>query len=102
MLQINNKKHLKSENDCKRRVNNLCLGIPGKIIAVSDDGTQAILNTMGLISTVGLELLAGAVPGDYVIVHAGHAIQKVDMSEAEERLKLWEEIVKVGDTAAFW
>ncbi len=77
----------------------MCLGIPGKILSISDDGTQALLDTMGLKSTAGLESLDEARPGEYVMIHAGQAIQKIDLHEAQERIKLWEEILKVGDTA---
>jgi hydrogenase expression/formation protein HypC len=32
-------------------------------------------------------------PGEYLMIHAGHAIGKIDLNEAEETLKLWEEII---------
>ncbi len=72
----------------------MCLGVPGRIIAISGGGRQARIDTMGVLSVAGLELVGPAAPGEYVMVHAGQAIEKIDLAEAAERIKLWEEILQ--------
>ena len=47
-------------------------------------------------NTVSIALLEKISPGDYVIVHTGYAIQKMDQKEAEESLELWAEVL-AGD-----
>jgi hydrogenase expression/formation protein HypC len=73
----------------------MCLGVPGKVISLCDDGRQARIDTMGVLSLAGIELAGPVAPGDYVMVHAGQAIEKIDLAEAAERIKLWEEILQV-------
>lgn len=70
----------------------MCLGIPGRIIET--DGLSATVDVGGTRKEASLMLLDGAVVGDYVIVHAGFAIQKIDESEAEETLKVVDDLVK--------
>ncbi len=76
----------------------MCLAIPARIIDISPDGRRARVDTMGLESHAGLELLGPVAPGDYVMVHAGQGIEKIDLSEAEERIKLWEVILQHDGT----
>ena len=68
----------------------MCWAVPAKIISV--DGPVGRVELGGTEREVGLQLLAGAEVGEYVLVHAGFAIQKVDESEARETLRLLEEI----------
>ncbi len=68
----------------------MCLAIPGKIISVQDDTARVDVN--GVMTDVKITLLEEVSVGDYVIVHAGFAIQKYDRRDAEETLKLFEEI----------
>ena len=64
----------------------MCLAIPAKVLLLENDCAQVDMggNTIS-VSTMLMEDLA---PGDYVIVHAGFAIRKVDEYEALESLKL--------------
>ena len=64
----------------------MCWAVPTKVIEVSGDLGKVELE--GTVREVGLQLIEGASVGDYVLVHAGFAIQKVD---EEEALKLREE-----------
>ena len=64
----------------------MCLGIPMKIKEVK--GEFAKVETGRLIRTVNIQMLSGIKTGDYVIVHAGFAIEKLDPQKAEETLKL--------------
>ncbi|MCL6588829.1 MAG: HypC/HybG/HupF family hydrogenase formation chaperone [Firmicutes bacterium] len=68
----------------------MCLAIPGEIIRI--DGYRAEVNFSGARRLVDLRLVQGASVGDYVLVHAGCAIQVIPPGEAEEILKLLAEI----------
>ncbi len=70
----------------------MCLGIPGKIIQIETG--MATVDVAGAKKEASLMLLEGAAIGDYVILHAGFAIQKINEKEAEETLKLIDELVE--------
>jgi hydrogenase expression/formation protein HypC len=72
----------------------MCLAVPAKIISIN--GTNAKVDIMGNISFADISLLSDINIGDYVMVHAGFAIQKYDIAEAEETLKLISELLKVS------
>ncbi len=64
----------------------MCLGFPGKIIEM--DELTAIVDIAGTKREVSLAMLPDEVAiGDYVMVHVGFAIAKMDEKEAEETLK---------------
>ena len=70
----------------------MCLAIPSKVIEIKDEST-VIVDTMGskrLVSTMLLE--KPALIGDYLLIHVGYAMQKIDEKEAEESLNLFREI----------
>lgn len=72
----------------------MCLAIPGKVLTI-DTSVQPVMGVVsfgGIEKQVCLELLPEAVPGDYVIVHVGFAISRMDEKEAMETLKLISEI----------
>ena len=64
----------------------MCIALPCRIVEVS--GEQAVVEIGGTRRTVFLDLVDGVREGDYVIVHAGYAISKVDEEEALARLDL--------------
>jgi hydrogenase expression/formation protein HypC len=69
----------------------MCLAIPSEIVEIRDQ--TAIIDLAGVRREVSLLLLPEeASVGEYVLVHAGFAIQKIDKEAAEETLKLFEEI----------
>lgn len=68
----------------------MCLAIPSKIVKIEDD--IAIIDVEGIVRKTSLLLLQDAGVGDYVIVHAGFAIHRIDEAEAVEALKLLEEV----------
>jgi hydrogenase expression/formation protein HypC len=73
----------------------MCLAIPSKIMSISD--MTAIVDVCGARREVSLLLLPEkAQLEDYVLVHAGFAIQKVDSEAAAESLKLIKEITDAG------
>jgi len=72
----------------------MCLAIPSKVVAINDK--MATIDVSGVRRDISLLLLPEeAVLGDYVLVHAGFAIQKIDREAAEEALKLIEEIEEI-------
>ena len=70
----------------------MCLAIPGKVLAV--EGTKAIIDYGDGTSRQADTSLVDPAVGDYVIVHAGFAIQILDPQEAEETLQLFRELVE--------
>ncbi|HTY45263.1 MAG TPA: HypC/HybG/HupF family hydrogenase formation chaperone [Patescibacteria group bacterium] len=68
----------------------MCLGIPMKVKRIR--GEFADVESARLVRAVNIQMLSGLEPGDYVIVHAGFAIQKLDPRKAEETLRLIREI----------
>ena len=58
----------------------MCLAIPMKLVA--RDGREGTAQISGVTRKVFLDLLPDAVVGDYLIVHAGYAIQRLDEAEA--------------------
>ncbi len=69
----------------------MCLAIPAEIIAIEDE--MATVKVGGAVRKASLTLLPEAAAiGDYVIVHAGFALHKVDPREAEESLRLLREL----------
>ncbi|MBC7080978.1 MAG: HypC/HybG/HupF family hydrogenase formation chaperone [Thermoplasmatales archaeon] len=69
----------------------MCLAIPAKI--VKKNGNKAVVDYGGVKREVDISLV-NAKKGDYVIVHAGFAIQVIDEKEAKETIKIFEEISK--------
>ncbi|MBW2645145.1 MAG: HypC/HybG/HupF family hydrogenase formation chaperone [Deltaproteobacteria bacterium] len=68
----------------------MCLAIPAKVTKI--DGDMATIDVGGVTRSASLMLLTDVAMGDYVIVHAGFAIHKVDPEEARESLKLLREL----------
>jgi len=64
----------------------MCLGIPGKIIKIEKN--MAKVDVGGLLRDISLDLCPDVSIGEYVLIHTGFAIQKVDAEEAEETLDL--------------
>jgi len=68
----------------------MCLAVPAKVIRI--DGENCIAEILGVSREVSLELLKNVRPGDYVLVHAGCAIQIVDEEEALKTLEIFREL----------
>jgi hydrogenase expression/formation protein HypC len=66
----------------------MCLGIPGMIISI--EGSNAKVTVAGAKKDCSLRLLPDAKVGEFVIVHAGFAIERIDREKAEETLRLIE------------
>jgi len=64
----------------------MCLAIPMRIVAI--EGVSGVAEVDGVSRQVRLDLLPEVVLGDYVLIHAGLAIARVDAQHAEETLSL--------------
>jgi len=64
----------------------MCLAVPMKVVEIAGD--TARVEQEGVSRKVRIDLLAGVEPGDYVLVHAGIAIERIRPEEAEETLRL--------------
>ncbi len=74
----------------------MCLAIPSRVVEIRDE--MATIDLSGVRRDVSLLLLPEeAAVGDYVLVHAGFAIQRIDPQAAEEAIKLIKEIGELGD-----
>ena len=69
----------------------MCSAIPAKVIRLREDGL-ADIELEGVVKEVSLELVEDVVVGDFVIVHVGYALSKLDADEAERTLALFAEM----------
>jgi hydrogenase expression/formation protein HypC len=69
----------------------MCLAIPGKIVTVRKEKADVDFGE-SVLREVNVTLVNAKV-GDYVLVHAGYAIQVLDEKEAQETLNLWNQIL---------
>jgi len=72
----------------------MCLAIPARVVSVVGDKAQVDFGEK-VLREVNVTLVDAKV-GDYVLVHAGYAIQKMDQKEALETLSLWSEVLEAG------
>jgi len=72
----------------------MCLAIPSKIVKIEDN--MGVIDVEGVKKDVSLLLIEDPRIGDYVIVHAGFAIQKINEAEANESLKILREMASLG------
>jgi hydrogenase expression/formation protein HypC len=73
----------------------MCLAVPMKIVTILEGG-KALVKQDDLETEVDLTLIEDPKVGDYVIIHAGYAIDLLDLEEAEERLKLFRAMEEAG------
>lgn len=69
----------------------MCLAIPTRLIEIRP-GAQALVELGGIRKEISIALVPDAVVGDYVIVHVGHAIGRIDPEEAERTLRVFGEL----------
>lgn len=75
----------------------MCLAVPGKVLDTGEPGGMASVEVAGVRRSVNLSLLPEEdrpAPGDYVLVHAGCALSRVDEGEAMTILHLLEELAR--------
>lgn len=74
----------------------MCLGIPMKIIEM--EGQEAVAEAGGIRKRIRLDLLEGVRMGDFVLIHTGYAIEKLDPEEAKVTLELIKQVYRAGMT----
>ncbi len=72
----------------------MCLAVPGKILSMSADA-RATVDMLGAQREISLRLTPAAQVDDYVLVHAGFAIQVIDAQEAAETLQLVDDLAEL-------
>ncbi|MBS3743943.1 MAG: HypC/HybG/HupF family hydrogenase formation chaperone [Wenzhouxiangellaceae bacterium] len=76
----------------------MCLAVPARVEALHEHD-QATVEVGGVRSQISLAMVDGVEVGDYVIVHVGHAITRLDVEEAERSLALFRELAeKLGES----
>ncbi len=72
----------------------MCLSIPSKIKSIDKEQNSCIVDTMGVERSASLDLIDQEVQvGDYVLIHIGFAMNKIDEDYALESLKVYQEII---------
>ena len=69
----------------------MCLAIPAQVVELRE-GDNAVVDLAGVRKEISLALVDGVAVGDYVIVHVGYALNKLDPEEAAKTLALFAEI----------
>jgi hydrogenase expression/formation protein HypC len=77
----------------------MCLGVPGKVIEVSDDARTAVVDFFGIRRATRLDVIDEPIaPGDYILNHVGFAIRRIAHEEIGETLALYEQLLReVGE-----
>ena len=80
----------------------MCLGIPGELVEVHEEQDLRIgrVRFAGITREVCLQYVPDAAPGDYVLVHVGFAISKIDRDEAERAYRILEEMGQTAELTA--
>ena len=73
----------------------MCLAVPAKVLKI--EGMTAEVEIGGVKRQARLDMMEDVTVGDYVILHAGFAIQKLDEQDALETLEIWREIIEASE-----
>jgi hydrogenase expression/formation protein HypC len=76
----------------------MCLAIPARVVELLE-GEQAVVDLAGVRKSISIALVPETVVGDYVIVHVGHALGRIDPDEAERTLALFAELAAAAAEA---
>lgn len=79
----------------EKGVPHMCLGLPAKVISI--EGNNSTVEMMGVKSRISIELLENVKIGDFVLVHAGCAIQVLDQEDALKTIEIFEELKELGN-----
>lgn len=75
----------------------MCLAIPALVVEICAD-ELAVVDLAGVRKSISLSLVEAVAVGDYVIVHVGYALQKLDRDEAAQTLALFAELQRAGES----
>jgi len=76
----------------------MCLALPARVVELLP-ASEGMIDLGGVRKRISLELVTDVQPGDYVIVHVGYALQKLDPAEAQRTLALFAESGLTDTTA---
>ncbi|MBW6510280.1 MAG: HypC/HybG/HupF family hydrogenase formation chaperone [Desulfuromonadales bacterium] len=78
----------------------MCLAIPSKIVRIDRDTCMGEIDTMGVTREANFSLVDDEITvGDWVLVHVGLAISRIDADEAQKTLAMYREIIELQDGA---
>ncbi len=80
----------------------MCLSIPSKVVEISEDKTLCKVDTMGVQREANLMMMGDdeVQVGDYVLLHIGFVMNKIDEEEALKSIETYKEILEVMDEEA--
>ncbi len=81
----------------------MCVGVPGKVLSIDEDSGMMRLSKVsfgGIVKDISLAYEPEAQVGDYVLVHAGFAISRIDEQEAQEVFELLKEMGELAELEA--
>jgi hydrogenase expression/formation protein HypC len=84
----------------RKKNNQMCLAIPGKVLEIQQDAFGVRMgktNFGGVVKQICLEYTPDVQCGDYVLVHVGFALNKVDEAEAQRTYQVLEELKQLGE-----
>lgn len=73
----------------------MCIAAPAKIVLIDEESNICAADFGGVRQNARLDLLPDAKIGDYVLIHAGYAIEKLSEEAAKESLESWDELLEV-------
>ena len=73
----------------------MCIAAPAKIVLIDVESNICAADFGGVRQNARLDLLPDAKIGDYVLIHAGYAIEKLSEQAAKESLESWDELLEV-------
>lgn len=71
----------------------MCLAMPAQVMQILDE-ERALINLGGIIKEISIALLDQVAEGDYVIVHVGYALTRLDEQEAQKTLNLFAQMAQ--------
>ena len=73
----------------------MCIAAPAQVVEINKEEERLIADFGGVRQEAKINLLVDVEVGDYVLIHAGYAIEKLSEEAAKESLEAWEELMKV-------
>ena len=72
----------------------MCLAIPSKVLEINNETNIATLDTLGVTRKASLDLMQDDVAiGDFVLLHIGYVMGKIDVQDAQESLELYAQMI---------
>ena len=75
----------------------MCLAVPAKVLSIDEQADTAKVSLGGILKEVSLSLVENVCVDDYVLIHVGFALNKLDEEEAALTLQAFEELSRIND-----